>query len=342
MQALLHQDARHVRGDAEAEHRGLAGGELLRGAAGDDFLQAPVGQLEAVVGTQDLTADGRVVGGLRGLLLVGVHDHEVHQRSGHVHLQRLQRSGAHHALDLCDHDPTVVARGERLIERAEVCAFVLVGQVAAFVRGGGAQDRDPWRDGRVEQPLFAGEGDLLHEGLGLRSRVHRAALTVRVHEGVETDLGEHAGALRGGVAMHVEHDAARQIPRRDLVLADQAPDLRHRQRGRPAGVGAGQHLLQHAGTGEVIDAADAVHVARGDRVQSREVARVAFGGEACAERLQHLVGTAQAAGGADRDDVAVADQLRCLFGGDELAHAESILDHRGTEARETPLDRMHA
>ena len=59
VQALLQQDARHVRGDAEAEHRGLASGELLCGAPGDDLLEAQVGQLKAVVGAEDLAADGR-------------------------------------------------------------------------------------------------------------------------------------------------------------------------------------------------------------------------------------------------------------------------------------------
>ena len=62
--------------------------------------------------------------------------------------------------------------------------------------------------------------------------------------------------------------------------------------------------------GDVVDALDAVHVAGGDRMQRRQVARVALGVEARADRGQHRVRAAEPARGADRDHRAVGDQRR--------------------------------
>ena len=46
------------------------------------------------------------------------------------------------ALHLRDHDAAIVADRQRLVERAEIGALVLVGEVAALVGRGGADDRD--------------------------------------------------------------------------------------------------------------------------------------------------------------------------------------------------------
>ena len=55
------------------------------------------------------------------------------------------------------------------------------------------------------------------------------------------------------------------------------------------------HPRQQARLGEMVDALDAAHVAGGDRMQRGEVARMAVGVEALADRRQHGVGTAEAA-----------------------------------------------
>jgi hypothetical protein len=48
----------------------------------------------------------------------------------------------------------------------------------------------------------------------------------RIDEGVEADLGQHARALGGRLAVHVEQDAGRNVVGGELVVADHLPDLR--------------------------------------------------------------------------------------------------------------------
>ena len=72
--------------------------------------------------------------------------------------------------------------------------------------------------------------------------VHRAAFADRVGEGVEPDLGEDPGPARGHVAVHVEEDARGDVVGGDAVLDEHPPDLGHRQRRGPAGVGAGDDV----------------------------------------------------------------------------------------------------
>ena len=62
----------------------------------------------------------------------------------------------------------------------------------------------------------------------------------------------------------------------------------------------------------MVDAGDAVHVARGDRVKAREAARAAFLGEVLADGAQGGVWAAQATGGANGDHGIVGDQLTNL------------------------------
>ena len=62
-------------------------------------------------------------------------------------------------LDLGDDDAAIVAHAERLIERAEIAAFMFIGKIAALVGGRRADDRDIGNDRRKEQPVLAGESD---------------------------------------------------------------------------------------------------------------------------------------------------------------------------------------
>ena len=157
--AFLDQDARHVGGYAETDVDGVAVAQFLRDPARDHFGDAERRGLERRERTEDLARDRRIVGRVGGLLLLGRDDDDVDQNSRHDDVVRAQRSGRGEALDLRDHQAAVVANGERLIERAENAAFVLVGKIAALVGGGGADDRDIGRDGRKEQPVLAGELD---------------------------------------------------------------------------------------------------------------------------------------------------------------------------------------
>ena len=78
-----------------------------------------------------------------------------------------------------------------------------------------------------------------------------------------------------------------------------------------------------------------VHVAGGDRVERREVARMALGIEPRADGGQHGVGAAEAARRADGDDGAVRDQRRGLRGR-EHPHPRHRQDSPSTFDRASP------
>ena len=100
-----------------------------------------------------------LVDGVGGLHLVG-RDHDgIDQDARHEHLLRLERAGLRQPLDLRDDDAAIVADRQRLIERAEIGALMLIGEVAALVGGGGADDRHIGDDRREVQPFVAGEFD---------------------------------------------------------------------------------------------------------------------------------------------------------------------------------------
>ena len=67
---------------------------------------------------------------------------DVNEHAGHDDVVRTQRAGGGKALDLGDHEAAIVAHAQRLIERAENAALVLVREVAALIRRGGANNRD--------------------------------------------------------------------------------------------------------------------------------------------------------------------------------------------------------
>ena len=239
--------------------------ELHRRAAGDELLDPVLGQREARPGPHDLARDRRVVGRLGGLLLLGIDHDEVDQMPGHPHVVRPQRPRRGHALHLRDDQPAVVAHRDRLVEPAEIGALVLVGEVAALVRRGGAQDRHVRHDVGEVEPGLAAELDARDDRPGGGGGVHGAAFADRVGEGVEPDPGQHARPARRDVAVHVEEDARGHVVGRDLVLDHHAPDLGHRQRRGPARVGARDDGREQALLGDVVHALDPVHVARGDR-----------------------------------------------------------------------------
>ena len=334
MQPLFQQDPGHVGGDAEAQvHRGAVR-ELQRRAPRDHLLRAPRLVLEGGQRLLDLAADGGVVAGLRGLHLRGVDDDVVDEVAGHVHVVRAQAAFLDHALDLRNDDAAVVARSKGLVEAAEQGPFVLVGEVAAFVGGGRADDGDVGHDGREVQPVLPVEALLAHHRVPGGGGVHGTALLVGVDEGAHAHLRQHAGAARGRVAVHVEQDAARDVVGLDLVVDDHLPDGRHGQRRRAARVRAGEHARQQARLRDVIDALDAVHVAGGDRMQHGQPPRLAFVIEALAERPQHLVGTAEPARRADGHDVVRADERGRLRRRDDLPHAAPRRSTCGTRTRE--------
>lgn len=143
---------------------------------------------------------------LRRLLLLRIDDHIVDQHSRHPDVMGFQRAFLGDPLDLGDNDAAVVACGQRLIEAAEIGAFMFVCQVAALVGGGGADDCDLRDDRGKEQPVVALEAHALDHRMFRRQAVHRATLPLGIDECIDADLGQDARPLRGGFAMDVEED----------------------------------------------------------------------------------------------------------------------------------------
>ena len=208
--------------------------------------------------------------------------------------------------------------------------------VAAVVGGGAANDGDIGHDRREIQPRVAVELGAADDRVSGGCVVHGAALKLRIDEGAEPDLGEHARPLGCGVAGHVEKNPARHVVCRNFVIHDEAPNGRHRQGGRAGRKGPGDHAGEKAGLCEMVDPLDPVHVARGDGVQRRQSARAAGALEPLADGAKHAIGAAESAGGADRDDGVVGDQRRGFVRRDEAGHDFMPLSAQDRRCRARP------
>ena len=229
VRAFLEQDAGNIGSDAETDVGRHPAAELHGDAAGDDLLRPELGDSECFLGLHGLAADGGVEHGLCGLPLLRLDDDMIDQHAGYMYRHRLQCAGVGAPLDLRDDDAAVVACRQRLVESAEVGPLMLPRNIAALVRGGAANDGDIGHDRREIEPGVAVELGAADDRLGGGGGVHGAALKLRIDEGAEPDLGEHARALGRGVAGHVEKNPARHVVRRNYVIHDEAPNGRHRQ-----------------------------------------------------------------------------------------------------------------
>ncbi len=243
------------------------------------------------------------------------------QHARHAHVVRTQRAVLGDALDLRDDDAAIVAGGDGLLESTEIGALVFIGQVAPFIRRGGAQDADIGRDVREMKPGLAAELDPVDDRRRGTAGVHRAPFAHRIGKRLHADLGQHAGPAGGGLAVHVEHDARGHVVGGNPVLDDHPPDLRHRQIGRSRRIRPRQHAVQEPVLRDPVHAPDAIHVARGNGVQRRDVAGMTFGAETLPQCLQHQIGTAECRRGRDGDHRPVGDAGHGSGGRDKLCHA---------------------
>ena len=291
----------------------------MRDAARDDLGDVELRRLERRQRPEDLAGDRRFVGRMRRLQLVGRDDDDVDQHAGHDDVVRPQRARRGEALDLRDDEAAVVAHRKRLIERPENAAFVLVGEIAALVGGGGADDRDVGNDGREEQPVVAGETRRARRSARPRALAFIAQPSrARIDEGVHADLGQHARPLGRRLAMHVEQDAGGHVVGGDRVAADHLPDRRRLGRRRAGGIGAGEHLARQPGlaiwsmplTPHMSPAAIGCSVVR-LRGWPSASKRAPMRGE-------HRVGAAERRGRRNRDDRAVGDQAGRFGGGEDV------------------------
>jgi len=121
-----------------------------------------------------------------------------------------------------------------------------------------------WTAG-VKQVVVAVDLHQLDEVVG--DRVHLGAFQTWVGVRAQPHLGQHPRLSGGGGPVHLEQDAGGNVERLDLIIVDQLPNEWRIQLRAAGGVGAGQHPAQLAGSAQVVDAFDAVHVTGGDRVQ---------------------------------------------------------------------------
>src|SRR5690606_23620209 len=145
--AFLQKDTGHVGRDAEPDIDGPAIGQLYGDATGNHLLYVEGRRPEGGKRAEDFSRNRRVVRRLGGLQLIGIDNDVIDEHARYPHIVRLQRPVRDYPLDLGDNDAAIVAGGERLVERAEIGALVLVCEIAALVRAGCTDDRDLRRDG---------------------------------------------------------------------------------------------------------------------------------------------------------------------------------------------------
>ena len=159
--------------------------------------------------------------------LIGIDDDVIDQVARHADRLGRHRAGRGHALDLGDDNAAVITRGQSLVHRAQVRAFMLVSQIAILIGRRRADDGDINRDRPEIKPFAAVELDHLND-IGIRARVHTAPGLARIDEGVETNLSEHARPPGSCFGMHVENDATGKIVGLDLVVINHLPDTGER------------------------------------------------------------------------------------------------------------------
>ena len=127
MAAFLQQDARHIGGYAKTDIDRVSGPHLLRHPASHNFLDTEFGKLETGQGAEDFARYRGVIDSIGGLGLIGGHHNDIHQHARHQHIVRSQGARLRQPFDLRNHQPAVVAHSQRLIQRAENAALMLVG-----------------------------------------------------------------------------------------------------------------------------------------------------------------------------------------------------------------------
>ena len=134
----------------------------------------------------------RIVIGRVSLTLLRLDDDEVHENAGDLHLLGRQRAAPRHAFHLHDDDAARAPRRLRHREHFAEHGFLFHRDVAVFVGGGAAQQRDIDRERLEAQPFLAVDMHQLDEHLFRRRTLTRALLT-RIDERAEPGLRDEAG-----------------------------------------------------------------------------------------------------------------------------------------------------
>lgn len=290
-------------GQAIAEVDARARRKLLSGALRDEVADAR-GQRRrrARVGRGQLAADGRVVARGGGLLLGGVHADVVDEHARHRDRARRRDRRGRDVAHLREHAAAAVVRGERGGERVDIGGFFTRCQVALHIRRGAAHDREVDREGLVPEQFLAAERDDIDEIIA-RTGVDAAAAVARIGEGIEADVGDETVTARAGFANQRLDHAGRQRVSLDAFLAR---ELLHRLRPGPV---AADDALHHAFVRETADAARHA-VADAERVDQREIARMARRQKAPLDGLGDVIGLDQSAARAAQHDGRAIENRR--------------------------------
>ena len=244
---------------------------------------------------------------------------------------RAQRPVLRNPPHLSDDQAARIARGQGHLHGTQGGPLLLIGQVAIFVGGRGADDRHIGVQGGEVQPILARKVHPPDQRFGPGRSIHGATFLIGVDKGLHPDLGQHAGPLGRPFAQHVEHDARGDVIGLDLLGQDQLPDQRRGRIGRPRGVGPADDARQHPRLGDVIDALGAEHVPGSNRVDRGQRAGMPLGLKPLAQGLQHGIRAAQTGRGIDRHHRAILDQPHGLGGCFDLGHHDSprsLLRHK--------------
>jgi hypothetical protein len=254
------------------------------------------------------------VGVHRLQVVLGPADHDVvHQDAGDLDVLRVQGAVLDDVLHLHDHDAAAGPR--RLGDRQRLQQHALAGHrhVAVLVGIRAAQQRHIHLGVAEVQPLLAIQVHHLDQVFG-GGRIHLGALDARIDEGLQPHLGQKARPPPGHLLGNLHQHALGQVVGLDLVVHDEAHQLRPADAEVPA-----DDALQQALGGKVVHA-PVLAVAHAGGVVEREVARVAGGVEGFADRLDRLFGKARQAHAGAVHGGAVLDQVADVAGCDDSRH----------------------
>ena len=319
-QPLLGGDDRDAIRDPEADVEHGARTERHRGAAGDQHALVQCDRRGLTPRRAQLPGDRRVVTldavDLPGL---GVHHDRVDQDPGHAHELRAQAPAPGHALDLRDHQAPVGPGGLRQGQGLEDRRLVLHAHVPELVGRRAADDRHVDGHHREREPVAPVHPHPLDHGRG-RHAVQAAPALPRIHEGVETHVGQDPRLPARGGPHHLADDALREAVGLDLV--------REREGGHPRRVAEprGDDAPDQPLVGEVARPGVPV-VAEPARLEQGQAARMPGRQELPLDRRRHRLGQEEPSGPFHPDRGSVADQLRRRLGGDDLGTRDRALAH---------------
>ena len=233
--------------DAQIGHR--TGGQFHGRPPGNDLPRTHRQRGQSIQRGADLSGKGGVILGAEGLHVVlrPGHHKRIHIDTGEADEPCVQAAVGDHLLHL-DNDPAAgVMGGLRLGQGLGVDTLPLKGTVAALVGIGRADNCDINGEGGIKELFLALQlNQLDHIARFMGGAVHLSALQAGVHKGVQADMGDHAGPLRGDLPEQPGDDTLGEVVGRQLILRRQPSQL-----GRQAPVSA-DHRCAHPVYSQVV------------------------------------------------------------------------------------------